>query len=149
MKKYTPAELNVVPGEVTTLRGVLGSSLGYLNKKSNGAILGVAADLLGSTSVSLVGTGFHEGFYDAVDNPESRILSVGGICEDAIGGMMAGLSAYGKHIGVSSSYGAFISAMEHTAARLHGIGEQNKVMHFGGKYNTWILINAHAGLKNR
>lgn len=146
-EKEIPAELNIKPGEVTTLRGVLGSSLGYINKKSNGAVLGVAADLLGSTSVNLVGTGFHEGFYDAVDNPESRILAIGGICEDAIGGMMAGLSAFGKHIGVSSSYGAFISAMEHTAARLHGIGEQNKVMHFGGNYNTWILINAHAGLK--
>jgi len=146
-EKHTPEELNVKPGEITTLRGVLGSSLGYINKKSKGAILGVAADLLGSTSVNLVGSGFHEGFYDAVDNPDSRILAVGGICEDAIGGMMAGLSAYGKHIGVSSSYGAFISAMEHTAARLHGIGEQNKVMHFGGNYKTWILINAHAGLK--
>lgn len=146
-EKNIPEELNVKPGEITTLRGVLGSSLGYINKKSNGAILGVAADLLGSTSVNLVGSGFHEGFYDSVDNPDSRILAVGGICEDAIGGMMAGLSAYGKHIGVSSSYGAFISAMEHTAARLHGIGEQNKVMHFGGNYNTWILINAHAGLK--
>ncbi|MBE2216566.1 MAG: hypothetical protein IAE90_00085, partial [Ignavibacteria bacterium] len=146
-EKNTPEELNVKPGEITTLRGVLGSSLGYINKKSKGAILGVAADLLGSTSVNLVGSGFHEGFYDAVDNPDSRILAVGGICEDAIGGMMAGLSAYGKHIGVSSSYGAFISAMEHTAARLHGIGEQNKVMHFGGNYKTWILINAHAGLK--
>lgn len=146
-EKETPAELKIVPGETTTLRGVLGSSLGYINKRSKGAVLGVAADLLGSTSVNLVGTGFHEGFYDAVDNPDSRILAVGGICEDAIGGMMAGLSAFGKHIGVSSSYGAFISAMEHTAARLHGIGEQNKVMHFGGNYNTWILINAHAGLK--
>ncbi len=142
-----PEELGVKAGETTTLRAVLGSSLGYINKISNGAVLGVAADLLGSTSVNLVGTGFHEGFFDAVENPESRILAVGGICEDAIGGMMAGLSAYGKHIGVSSSYGAFISAMEHTAARLHGIGEQNKVMHFGGHFNTWILINAHAGLK--
>jgi transketolase len=146
-EKNPPEELNIKPGVVTTLRGVLGSSLGYINKISNGAILGVAADLLGSTSVNLVGTGFHEGYFDAVDNPDSRILAVGGICEDAIGGMMAGLSAFGKHIGVSSSYGAFISAMEHTAARLHGIGEQNKVMHFGGRYNTWILINAHAGLK--
>jgi transketolase len=146
-EKNIPEELNIKPGAVTTLRGVLGSSLGYMNKISKGAILGVAADLLGSTSVNLVGTGFHEGYFDAVDNPDSRILAVGGICEDAIGGMMAGLSAYGKHIGVSSSYGAFISAMEHTAARLHGIGEQNKVMHFGGHYNTWILINAHAGLK--
>lgn len=146
-EKEIPEELNIKAGNVTTLRGVLGSSLGYMNKLSNGAILGVAADLLGSTSVNLVGTGFHEGYFDAVDNPDSRILAVGGICEDAIGGMMAGLSAFGKHIGVSSSYGAFISAMEHTAARLHGIGEQNKVMHFGGHYNTWILINAHAGLK--
>jgi len=142
-----PVELNIKPGVETTLRGVLGSSLGYINKKSNGALLGVAADLLGSTSVNLVGSGFHEGYFDAVDNIDSRILSIGGICEDAMGAMMAGLGAYGKHIGVSSSYGAFISAMEHTAARLHGIGEQNKVMHFGGHYNTWILINAHAGLK--
>ncbi|MBS1517953.1 MAG: hypothetical protein JSS91_07685 [Bacteroidetes bacterium] len=142
-----PSELNIKPGETTTLRAVLGNSLGIINKISNGALLGVAADLLGSTSVNLLGKGFHEGYFDAVDNPGSRILSVGGICEDAIGGVMAGLSAYGKHIGVSSSYGAFISAMEHTAARLHGIGEQNKVMHYGGHFNTWILINAHAGLK--
>ncbi|MBK9228647.1 MAG: hypothetical protein IPL67_16740 [Ignavibacteria bacterium] len=146
-EKNIPEELGIKPGGTTTLRAVLGSSLGHINKISNGAILGVAADLIGSTSVNLLGSGFHEGFYDSVDNPDSRILAIGGICEDAIGGMMAGLSAFGKHIGVSSSYGAFISAMEHTAARLHGIGEQNKVMHFGGHYNTWILINAHAGLK--
>jgi transketolase len=142
-----PAELGLTPGKTTTLRAVLGSSLGHLNKLNGGAILGVAADLLGSTSVNLLGEDFPKGYFDSVDNPDSRILAIGGICEDAIGGMMAGLSAFGKHIGVSSSYGAFISAMEHTAARLHGIGEQNKVMHFGGNYNTWILINAHAGLK--
>jgi transketolase len=145
--KTIPDELKLAPNTVTTLRGVLGQSLGYINKLTNGAVFGVAADLLGSTSVNLLGAGFHEGYYDTVDNPESRILSIGGICEDAIGGMMAGLAAFGKHIGVSSSYGAFISAMEHTAARLHGIGEQNKTMHYGGNYNTWILINAHAGLK--
>lgn len=145
--KETPAELGLTPGKTTTLRAALGSSLGYINKLTKGAVLGVAADLLGSTSVNLVGEGFHDGYFDSVDNPESRILSIGGICEDAMGAMMAGLGAYGKHIGVSSSYGAFISAMEHTAARLHGIGEQNKVLHYGGNYNTWILINAHAGLK--
>ncbi len=147
ISENAPKELGLEPGKTTTLRAALGSSLGYINKVTNGAILGVAADLLGSTSVNLLGENFHAGFFDAVDNPDSRILAIGGICEDAIGGMMAGLSAYGKHIGVSSSYGAFISAMEHTAARLHGIGEQNKVMHFGGKFNTWVLINAHAGLK--
>jgi transketolase len=142
-----PEELSIVPGKTTTLRAVLGSSLGYINKLTNGAVFGVAADLLGSTSVNLLGENFHAGYFDSVDNPDSRILSIGGICEDAIGGMMAGLSAFGRHIGVSSSYGAFISAMEHTAARLHGIGEQNKVIHYDGHYNTWILINAHAGLK--
>ena len=146
-EKNTPKELGLEPGKTTTLRATLGSSLGYINEVTKGAILGVAADLLGSTSVNLLGKNFHEGYFDSVDNPDSRILSIGGICEDAIGGMMAGLSAFGKNIGVSSSYGAFISAMEHTAARLHGIGEQNKVLHYGGTYNTWILINAHAGLK--
>jgi transketolase len=146
-EKVIPEELGVNVGSSTTIRAVLGSSLGYLNKLTDGAFLGVAADLLGSTSVNLLDAGFPEGFFDAVDNSGSRILSIGGICEDAMGGMMAGLAAYGKNIGVSSSYGAFISAMEHTAARLHGIGEQNKTVHFGGNFNTWILINAHAGLK--
>lgn len=146
-EKNIPKELEVRPGEVTTLRGVLGSSLGYINKATKGAMFCAAADLLGSTSVNLLGSGFPEGFFDAADNPESRILVAGGICEDAMGGIMAGVSSFGKHIGVSSSYGAFISAMEHTAARLHGIGEQNRVIHYGGNYNTWILINAHAGLK--
>lgn len=142
-----PEELKIVPGSVTTIRAVLGSSLGYINKKTNGAVLGVAADLLGSTSVNLVGEGFQNGFFNSKSNPGSRILTVGGICEDAMGGMMAGLGAYGRHMGVSSSYGAFISAMEHTDARLHAIGEMSKVEHYGGNYNTWILVNAHAGLK--
>jgi transketolase len=64
-----------------------------------------------------------------------------------MGAVMAGIGAFGKNIGASSSYGAFISAMEHTDARLHGIGEQNRVEAFGGNFRTWILINAHAGLK--
>lgn len=146
-EKVTPPELKLTPGTVTTIRAALGSSLGYLNKITNGAFFGVAADLLGSTSINLVGEGFEKGYFDSVDNSHSRILSIGGICEDAMGAMMAGLGAYGKNIGVSSSYGAFISAMEHTDARLHGIGEQNKKEAFGGDYNTWILVNAHAGLK--
>lgn len=146
-EKTIPEELGLKTGNSTTIRAVLGSSLGLLNQKTNGAFLGVAADLLGSTSINLLGKQFHDGYFDAVDNPEARILSIGGICEDAIGAMMAGLGAFGKNIGASSSYGAFISAMEHTAARLHGIGEQNRVEAFGGQFRTWILVNAHAGLK--
>jgi transketolase len=59
---------------------------------------------------------------------------------------MAGLSSFGHHIGVTSSYGAFIGALEHVAARLHGIGQQAKLGP-DGAYATWIMINAHAGVK--
>jgi len=142
-----PAELKLTPDTVTTIRAALGESLNYLNKLTGGAIVAGAADLLGSTSINAVNKGFPEGFYDAVDNPDSRLLSIGGICEDAMGAMMSGIAAFGKHIPASSSYGAFIAAMEHTAARLYGIGQQNRVEHFGGRYNPWILVNAHAGLK--
>ncbi len=141
--ELTPPEVAVKPGESVTLRAVLGDALNVLNKKTNGAIIGAAADLLGSTSVSNLNKGFPEGLFNAVSNPKSRLVAVGGICEDAMGAFMAGLSTFGRHIGVTSSYGAFIGALEHVAARLHGIGQQTS----GEPYKTWIMINAHAGVK--
>lgn len=141
-----PEKLRLKVGESVTLRGVLGDALNVCNKLTDGAIMGAAADLLGSTSVSNLGQGFPAGFYHASSNPASRLVAVGGICEDAMGAFMAGLSSFGHHIGVTSSYGAFIGALEHIAARLHGIGQQAK---YGseGAYATWIMINAHAGVK--
>jgi transketolase len=59
---------------------------------------------------------------------------------------MAGISTFGKAIGVSSSYGAFIASLEHITARLHGIGQQAKSSTLGTPINTWIMVNAHAGL---
>jgi len=138
-----PPEIQIKSGDSVTLRAVLGDALNVLNKKTNGAIIGSAADLLGSTSVSNINKGFPEGLFNAVSNPKSRLVAVGGICEDAMGAFMAGLSSAGHHIGVTSSYGAFIGALEHVAARLHGIGQQTK----GEPYKTWIMINAHAGVK--
>ena len=41
-----------------------------------------------------------------------------------MGAFMAGVAAYGTNVGAGSSYGAFIAALEHIAARLHGIGQQ-------------------------
>ncbi len=145
--KIIPDELKLEIGSAVTLRDVLGKSLNYLNKKTNGAILASAADLLGSTSVNQITKGFGEGFYNAVSNTNSRLISIGGICEDAMGAMMAGLSSYGNHIGVTSSYSAFIAALEHVAARLHGIGQQTREAITGEPYNTWIMVNAHAGVK--
>jgi transketolase len=145
--RETPAELALVPGKATTLRGELGRALGYLNKASGGALLIGAADLLGSTSVSAGAAGFPSGYWKPASNPESRILSLGGICEDAMSGILSGISGFGRHIGVGSSYGAFMAPLGHIAARLHAIGSQARQAAFGAAYRTMVLVCAHAGLK--
>ncbi len=142
-----PDELALEVGSKTTLRGALGETLGYLNKASNGAILAAAADLLGSTSINMAAKGFPEGYYNANTNADARLLSIGGICEDAMNGILSGLSTYGCHIGAGSSYGAFIAALGHIAARLHGIGNQARQEIEQGPYKPYFLICAHAGLK--
>ncbi|MHC5007202.1 MAG: thiamine pyrophosphate-dependent enzyme, partial [Planctomycetota bacterium] len=101
-----PAELALEPDTSSTLRAELGRVLNYFNKESGGAIFAAAADLLASTSVSVAAKGFPEGFYNARANSGARLLSTGGICEDAMCGILAGLSTYGQHVGVGSSYGA-------------------------------------------
>jgi len=143
----TPEELALEPGSKTTLRGALGTALGVLNKASDGAILAASADLLGSTSINASAAGFADGYYNAETNPEARLLSVGGICEDAMSGILAGLSTYGRNVGAGSSYGAFIGALGHIASRLHAIGSQARQQIQPGPYNPYILVCAHAGLK--
>jgi transketolase len=140
-----PAAIHLQPGSATTLRGQLGTALQQYNKASGGALLVGAADLLGSTSVNTVAAGFGEGYWNASDNPTARTLSIGGICEDAMAGILSGLSSFGHHIGVGSSYGAFLAPLSHVAARLHAIGGQAKAPH--GPWPPMILVCAHAGLK--
>jgi transketolase len=142
-----PRELVKEPGTPTTLRAALGESLNYLNKASNGAILASAADLLGSTSINLSADGFPSGYYNARSNPDARLLSIGGICEDAMCGILGGLSTYGRHIGVGASYGAFIGALGHVASRLHSIGCQSRQEIEEEPYKPYFLVCAHAGLK--
>ncbi|MFH0799723.1 MAG: hypothetical protein V2A66_06035 [Pseudomonadota bacterium] len=142
-----PSELALAPGSSTTLRGELGRVLGYYNKKSGGAFLIAAADLLGSTSVTDISKGFPEGYFNSNTNPGARLLSIGGICEDAISGIMAGISSYGHNIGLGSSYGAFIAPLGHIAARLHAIGNQARLAIAKDPYKPFILVCAHAGLK--
>lgn len=142
-----PAELTYKPGTSQTLRAALGETLNWLNRKSGGAIIAASADLLGSTSILKAGDGFGEGFFNAVSNPGSRILLTGGICEDCMGGIMAGLSSFGHNIGAGSSYGAFIAALTHITARLHGIGQQGKHDYIKQPFNPFFLVCAHAGLK--
>jgi transketolase len=74
------------------------------------------------------------------------MLSVGGICEDAIAGVLSGICAYGHDLGVGSSYGAFMAPLGHIAARLHAIGAQARQAVTGEPYKPMILVCAHAGL---
>jgi transketolase len=143
----TPDELKLVPGDTTTLRAALGRVINHYNTRSGGALLAASADLLGSTSVDLSAQGFPDGYFNVGSNPGGRLLSTGGICEDAMVGILSGLSTYGRHIGVGSSYGAFIAALGHIPARLHAIGNQARNATFGDPYRPFIMVCAHAGLK--
>jgi transketolase len=142
-----PDELRLTPGSSTTIRGALGDALRHLNKASGGALLTASADLYGSTSVSAVAADFPKGFYNAVTAPDARLLSVGGICEDAISGVLSGISTFGHALGVGSSYGAFMAPLGHIAARLHCIGAQARQAVTGAPYDPIFLVCAHAGLK--
>jgi transketolase len=141
-----PADLQLKPGSVTTLRGELGRALGYWNRASGGALLVASADLLGSTSMNSAAEGFPTGFFNSRTNPKARLLSIGGICEDAMAGILGGISTFGRHIGVGSSYGAFLAALGHIPARLHAIGAQARQATFGDPYRPFVLVCAHAGL---
>ncbi|RMG48623.1 MAG: hypothetical protein D6718_01485 [Acidobacteria bacterium] len=142
-----PESLRLEPGATTTLRGELGRVLRFYNEAGAGALVVAAADLLGSTSVDEAVSGFAAGFFDARENPASRRLAVGGICEDGITGVLSGLSAFGRHIGVASSYAAFIAPLGHVAARLHAIGAQALREATGAPYRTLVVVCAHAGLE--
>jgi transketolase len=141
----TPDALKPVVGKATTLRGALGETLGHLNALTRGAFLACAADLAESTSVAAINKGFPKGWYQAQRNPGSRLVPVGGICEDAMGGVVSGISSLGLHVGVSSSYSAFIAPLEHVPARLHCIGQQMRHEATGEPNRTMIMVNAHAG----
>ena len=146
MAGAVPDQLRLEPGAQTTLREALGRSLRLCNEASGGALLVASADLLGSTSLNLVAEGFEAGFWNAATNPDARFLSIGGICEDAIAGVLSGISSYGHAIGVGSSYGAFMAPLGHIAARLHAIGAQARHAASGAPYRPMILVCGHAGL---
>jgi transketolase len=142
-----PDSLRLAPGASTTLRGELGRVLEHYNKLTRGAVFVAAADQLGSTSVNVGAKGFPEGYFNGTTNPEARTLSLGGICEDAMAGILAGIATFGHHIGVASSYGAFIAALSHIASRLHAIGNQARQSVVKEPYKPIVITCAHAGVK--
>ncbi|MFI5371291.1 MAG: hypothetical protein ACHQ52_07000 [Candidatus Eisenbacteria bacterium] len=142
-----PASLTLVPGSRATLRDALGATLGHYNRLTDGAFVIAAADLLGSTSVNKIADGFAPGMYNRHTNPLARTLAVGGICEDAMTAMLAGIATFGRHSGAGASYGAFLAPLGHVAARLHAIGNQARHAVDGTPYRPFFMVCAHAGLK--
>lgn len=147
ISRKAPEGMVPMPGTDATLRGALGDALGHLNRVSGGAVLLAAADLLDSTSVRKGGAESPPGFWNARTNEGSRILSTGGICEDAMAGVLAGASSFGHHLGVGSSYGAFLAPLGHIPARLHAIGQQAREERFAHAFSPMILVCGHAGLE--
>jgi transketolase len=142
-----PPELTLKPGTKTTLREEFGKVLNHYNKVTGGAVIVASADLMGSTSIGKAGDGFPAGFYNRGTNPLARQLATGGICEDAMTAMLAGISTFGSHLGAGSSYGAFSAPLGHIAARLHAIGNLARIAVEGGHGRPFFLVCAHAGLK--
>ncbi|MBO7190699.1 MAG: hypothetical protein J6V32_01130 [Elusimicrobiaceae bacterium] len=139
-----PAEFVFEKDKSYTTRGVLGNVLAYLNKQTKGTLFVGSADLYGSTGAAAVAKDFAPGNFNAVTNPLSRRVAMGGICEDGMAAVCSGISSFGKHMAVSASYGAFV-AFEHVAARLHAIGVQ-AAREAGLTPNTLVLFNGHASL---
>ena len=141
-----PAELRLQPGATTTLRDALGRSLRLLNVASGGALLTASADLLGSTSVGMIAADFAPGYWNGATNPDARLLSIGGICEDAISGVLSGISAYGhahrRGLLVRRLHGA-AGPHRRPAARHRRPGSPGRL---GRPYRPMILICGHAGL---
>ena len=142
-----PESLALEPGTSIALRQQLGKALGHLNAASSGAMLIAAADLLGSTAISDAAAGFPDGFYHRSGNPGSRTLSVGGICEDGLTGVMTGVSGFGRHVGAGASYGAFIAPLGHIAARVHAISDQMRLQTDPGPQRPVVIVCGHAGMK--
>lgn len=128
------------------LRTVMGQALQYISEQQKNNFYVSTADLSGSTAAGQIAKPYDKGFYNKHTNPESRLISSGGICEDGLSAVMSGVSAYGFNIGVAASYAAFTSSMMHTAARLHAIGQQAYMEATAKDMNTFVIFSGHAGI---
>lgn len=140
-----PNEFVFSVGKNPTLRDTMAQALTKISKDTSGTLIVGTADLAGSTGAGKIAYD-SKGFYNKQNNPNSRLISSGGITEDGLSAVMSGVSAYGKQIGVAASYGAFTSAMMHTQARLHAIGQQAYAETTGKGKNTFVIFTGHAGL---
>lgn len=142
----TPEVLKYPEDKKVALRTAMAQALQYMSEKQKNNFYVSTADLGGSTAAGQIAKPYDKGFYNKQTNPESRLISSGGICEDGLSAVMSGVSAYGFDTGVAASYAAFTSSMMHTAARLHAIGQQAYSEATGKTMNTFVIFSGHAGI---
>ena len=142
----TPEVLKYPEDKKVALRTAMGQALQYISEKQENNFYVSTADLSGSTAAGQIAKPYDKGFYNKRTNPESRLISSGGICEDGLSAVMSGVSAYGLNTGVAASYAAFTSSMMHTAARLHAIGQQAYNEATQNPMNTFVIFSGHAGI---
>lgn len=141
-----PEELKYPEDKKIALRTVMSEALQYISAQQKNNFYVSTADLSGSTAAGQIAKPYDKGFYNKHTNPESRLISSGGICEDGLSAVMSGVSAYGLNTGIAASYAAFTSSMMHTAARLHAIGQQAYHEATGKAMNTFVIFSGHAGI---
>jgi len=141
-----PNSLEFLKNEELSLKEALGKILWYINKERKGSIIATSADVFDSTNVNLINKDFGEGFYNAITNRKSKLFAPGGICEDAMVCIASGISSFGKHIAVASSYASFVASLGHLPAKLYIIGQQARKRFYGEDYNTFIIVNSHSSL---
>lgn len=141
-----PAQFSFTPKDNPAVRGVMSEALAYIGKETGASMFVSTADLSGSTGAGAIAKPYAKGYFNKANNPQSRLVSSGGICEDGLSAVLSGLSAFGRHVGVAASYAAFTAAMMHTQARLHAIGQQCLHEATGKLPNTFVIFNGHAGL---
>lgn len=144
--RKTPEVLQYPTDKKVALRAAMGQALQYMSEKQKNSFYVSTADLSGSTAAGQIAKPYDKGFYNKQTNPESRLISSGGICEDGLSAVMSGVSAYGLNTGVAASYAAFTSSMMHTASRLHAIGQQSYHEATGKDMNTFVVFSGHAGI---
>ncbi len=143
-----PASCRYEIGSSQTLRGCLAHSLNHVNRLTSGGLMAAAADLYESTNTADISKGFAQGFWHPKKNPEARLVSAGGIAEDAMGGICSGISTLGYQIGIGSSYGAFIAPLNTISAKTHGIAQQALRYRMPDEQNnTFVIVCGHTGIK--
>lgn len=142
----TPEVLKYPEDKKVALRTVMAQALQYISAQQKNNFYVSTADLSGSTAAGQIAKPYDKEFYNKQTNPESRLISSGGICEDGLSAVMSGVSAYGLNTGVAASYAAFTSSMMHTAARLHAIGQQAYNEASSKPMNTFVIFSGHAGI---